>query len=363
MKTDKMTDWTGEKYRLRLTGASHDEYVGAVFSGMKKGEKIDFSAVDELVTMRRPCENAFSTKRRESDEYEFIGGVDCEGVSTGDDLVVRIKNRDVRKGDYEGIRAVMRPSHADYAAFVKYGESALKSGGGIFSGRMTAPLCVIGGVALGILKKRGVSVTGYLSSVGDVRFGSYDDESFVLPEKSEAFALADERTKALADDLFARLAKEGDSVGGIIECVLSGVPAGVGDAQFGCLESRISSLLFGIPAVKAVEFGFGKNFGVALGSEVRDEPYYDGDKVKTRTNFNGGINGGISNGMPIAVRVTVKPTPSIAKPCRTINVNEKRETLLEIKGRHDVCIAPRAVAAVVAAASIALFDAIGEKYE
>ena len=215
---------------------------------------------------------------------------------------------------------------------------------------------VVGGVALSILKRKNVSICAYLNSVGNIKFASYDDEKFVLPDKIAPFIAATDLQKEQADNLFSALKKEGDSVGGSIECVVAGVPAGLGDAQFGSIEGRFSSILFGIPAVKAVEFGLGKNFACALGSKVRDEFYYDGDKVKTLANFNGGINGGISNGMPIMLRVAIKPTPSIARTCRTIDVKNKKEVLLNIPGRHDVCIAPRAVPAVAAAVAIAVLD-------
>ena len=351
-----MRKWRGEKYTLELTGSSHGDYVGAVFSGIGKGKKIDFDEIDRLIELRKPNLSAYSTRRRESDEYEFISGADASGLTTGEDVAVRIGNTDVKKSDYDKTYGLMRPSHADYAAFVKYGESALVSGGGMFSGRMTAPLCVIGGMAQGILKNDDIKTIAYLSGVGDIKFGSYDDEDFVMPRDTAPFATATPEKIGQSDELFSRLSESGDSVGGVIECVALGVPAGTGDAQFGCLESKISSLLFAIPAVKAVEFGYGVKFATACGSEVRDEPYYAGGTVKTKTNFNGGINGGISNGMPICVRVTIKPTPSIGKPCDTINVLKKTNEKLALSGRHDVCIAPRAVPAVASAVSIALLD-------
>ncbi len=351
-----MTDWTGENLKLKLIGASHADFVGAILSGIDKGEKIDIGTLNELVALRRPGDEAYSTGRKEHDDFVFESGVDADFVTTGDDIVVKIKNNDANSSDYEKFSGLVRPSHADYAAYAKYGKNADLRGGGIFSGRMTAPLCVVGGVALSILKRKNISICAYLNSVGNIKFASYDDEKFVLPDKIAPFIAATDLQKEQADNLFSALKKEGDSVGGSIECVVAGVPAGLGDAQFGSIEGRFSSILFGIPAVKAVEFGLGKNFACALGSKVRDEFYYDGDKVKTLTNFNGGINGGISNGMPIMLRVAIKPTPSIARTCRTIDVKNKKEVLLNIPGRHDVCIAPRAVPAVAAAVAIAVLD-------
>lgn len=351
-----MTDWTGENLKLKLLGASHADFVGAVLSGIKKGEKIDMKTVTELVSLRRPSVAAYSTERTESDDFVFESGVDENFVTTGEDIIVKIKNNDAKSEDYAKFSGLVRPSHADYAAYAKYGENVDLRVGGMFSGRMTAPLCVVGGVALGILKRKNISICAYLKSVGNIKFSSYNDENFVLPDEIAPFATSTESQKKQADNLFSALRKDGDSVGGSIECVVSGVSAGLGDAQFGAIECRLSSILFGIPAVKAVEFGLGKNFAYTLGSKVRDEFYYDGDKVKTATNYNGGINGGISNGMPIALCVTIKPTPSIAGTCRTIDVKNKREAALNIPGRHDVCIAPRAVPAVAAAVAIAMLD-------
>ena len=356
----KLTDWQGEKLKVRLYGASHDDCIGMVLTGLKKGHAVDFDEINALLDMRRPSGELYATPRKEPDEYEFTGGVQ-NGFTDGNAVTVRIHNVAQKPADYEKMKGIMRPAHADYAAVAKFGTETDLRGGGIFSGRLTAPLCVAGGIAVGILKKAGINVYAYLSEVGGIEFGSYGDGINLPVDKTDAFAAADEKSKRLARDVFAECKKNGDSVGGIIECVATGVPAGIGDAQFGSLESRISALVFGIPAVKSVEFGLGKGFGRANGSGVRDELYYDNGSVRSKTNFNGGINGGIANGMPVCFRVTVKPTPSIAVPCGTVDVINKKDTRLVVTGRHDVCIAPRAVPAVKSVAAIALLDALSEE--
>ena len=354
-----LTDWKGEKLSLRINGASHDDFISAVIGGIKPGSVIKCEEIDRLLALRRPYGEKYSTSRIEDDEYEIVRGVEG-GRANGDPIEIRIKNANVRSRDYDALKGIVRPGHADYAAMAKYGLTADLRGGGIFSGRLTAALCAAGGAAAGIIKLHGVKVTAYLSKVGGVKIASYGDGDFVVPEESGAFSAANARSRQAAEKVMNDAAKAGDSVGGIVECVVTGLPAGVGDAQFGSLESRISSLMFGIPAVKAVEFGLGCAFGGAYGSEVRDEWYYDGDVPKTKSNYNGGINGGISNGMPVCCRVTIKPTPSVLLPFCSIDVINHREVTAKIEGRHDACIAPRAVAAVESAVDIALLDALTE---
>ena len=354
-----MTGWKGEKIGIQLFGASHDDFIGVTVSGIKKGLRVDRGEIDGLLALRRPSGESYSTTRKEPDLYEFTGGIEND-YTCGGDITAVIRNTAQRSADYEKIKGIMRPGHADYAASAKYGADTDLRGGGIFSGRLTAPICVAGGLAAGILKKKGIKIVAYLSEAAGVEFGSYGDGLKPPAAETGAFEAADERKKALVSELFDKAKKNGDSVGGIVECVAIGVPPGRGDAQFGSLESRISALAFGIPAVKAVEFGLGRDFAKASGSSVRDAWYYDNSVVRSETNYNGGINGGISNGMPVCFRVTVKPAPSIALPCRTVDIINGTETLLSISGRHDVCIAPRAVPVVKSIAAIALLDATEE---
>ncbi len=354
-----MSEWIGNKIKLRIFGASHADCIGVELSGIKADNKVDFEMINDYLDRRKACDASYSTARREPDIPVFESGLKGN-IVTGETIRAVIKNSDINKKDYSYMKGLMRPGHADYAAFVKFGGEYDMSGGGKFSGRMTAPVCVAGGIAASILKSRGIFITAYLSSVGNIEFGSYRKDGFILPAKSEAFALAFGRKRVEVNDLFEKLREEGDSVGGKIECVVCGLPVGIGDSMFQSMESKISSLAFGIPAIKAIEFGAGVDFSMKKGSEVRDELFYDGDKVVTETNFNGGINGGMTNGMPLTFGVTVKPTPSIAKPCKTVDVFNKRNAELTIKGRHDVCIAPRAVPVVESIAALAIYDCLGD---
>lgn len=353
-----MSEWVGNKIKLDIFGESHSSRIGMELSGVKEGSRIDFDVIYDYLNRRKSNLSDYSTTRSEPDVPVFESGL-CNNIATGQPIRAVIENRDVNKNDYSYMKGIMRPGHADYAAYAKFGGSYDMSGGGKFSGRMTAPVCVAGGIAAGILKNHGISIIAYLSSVGNIEFGSYTSNEFVIPQKSEAFALADNEKRAEADRLFKELRGEGDSVGGKIECIVLGLPAGIGDSMFQSMESKISSLAFGIPAIKAIEFGLGTDFSLKKGSEVRDELYYNGNKIFTETNYNGGINGGITNGMPLLFRLAVKPTPSISKPCRTVDVIRKKEVELKIKGRHDVCIAPRAVPIAESIAALALYDSIG----
>lgn len=354
-----MTDWKGEKLNLCLYGASHDSFVGAVLTGIPAGVKISRGNIERLLALRRPAGASYSTARCEKDQYSIIRG-EKNGFTDGGALEVRIPNTDVRSRDYDDLKGIMRPGHADFAAVAKYGVSVDLRGGGIFSGRLTAPFCAVGGIAAGAAQCLGIKATAYLASVGGYKIASYGDEGFVIPSESGVFAASDEKRKAEAERIMSDAARAGDSVGGVVECVITGLPAGLGDAQFGSLESRISALAFGIPAVKAVEFGAGCAFGGALGSAVRDEWYYDGDRPVTRANFNGGINGGISNGMPVCFRLTIKPAPTFSMPFDTIDIINRRNIRVTPGGRHDACIAPRVVASAESAAYIAVSDAFTE---
>lgn len=350
-----MSFWKGDKLSLEIFGTSHGASIGMNLIGVPEGTVLDLTAIDSLLERRKANSEAYSTRRHEPDVYSFVEGVTGDTVS-GAKISAIIENKTANSADYDKLHGIMRPGHADFAAYSKYGKDVDLRGGGKYSGRMTAPLCIAGGIAMSILKERGVNITSYLSSVGSIYFGSYREQGFILPHSDDAFALATPDAKRQADAMFRQLGESGDSTGGTIDCVVTGLKAGFGDALFDAIESKIASLAFAIPAVKAIEFGYGSRFSEALGSEVRDELFYDGTEIKTKTNFNGGINGGISNGMPICFSVTIKPTSSIAKPCQTVDVIHGKNVELEISGRHDVCIAPRAVPAVASVCAIALLD-------
>ncbi len=259
------------------------------------------------------------------------------------------------------MKYIPRPSHADFPARVRFGEDFDLSGGGPFSGRLTAPLCIAGGIAKQLLERRGISVSAYVSEIGGVSLGSYRDgvdlKAARVANDNPFFALRTEKVKE-AEALVAEKRAALDSVGGAVECIVEGVPVGLGGWLYDGLESKISAALFTVPAVKAVEFGLGTEFSGAFGSSANDGYYYDGDTVKTYTNNCGGIVGGMTTGMPVLMRATLKPTPSIASAQQSVDLKAKRNVTLEIKGRHDVCIVPRAVAPLEAAAALAVLDEV-----
>lgn len=328
-----MSSSYGDNFRISIFGESHASAIGVTIEGLPAGSTVDSGKLQAFLERRAPGRDAFSTSRREADAPEFLCGVK-NGIATGAPITAIIRNSDTRSNDYANLANVPRPGHADYPAEVKFGGCQDRAGGGHFSGRLTAPLCIAGGIALQQLERLGVSV-----SARAVRIGGETE-----PERMEA-AIAAARD-------------EGDSVGGVVEAEICGLPAGVGDPMFGGLENRIAQIVFGIPAVKGIEFG--KGFAVAdlKGSENND-PYgiVDG-KVVPLTNHAGGILGGISTGAPVVFRVAFKPTPSIAKEQDSVDLEKMQPAKLVVKGRHDPCVVLRAIPCVEAAAAVAVFDAV-----
>lgn len=349
----------GVNLKLKIYGGSHDEKIGMILSGIPAGEAIDLDALYAFMARRAPGNDPFSTARKEPDEPVFLSGLDGN-ITNGEPIEAVIYNKNQRSGDYSSLVDIPRPSHADFAARMKYGEDVDLRGGGHFSGRLTAPMCIAGGICLQILARKGIDVCAHILSVGN-EF----DESFDLVDpaaadfsaiKSKKFATispsAEEKMRAIIED--ARL--DGDSVGGIIECAAIGLPAGLGEHMFLGVEGRISSIIFGIPAVKGIEFGRGFSSSALRGSENNDSFYTDGEKVYTKTNNAGGILGGMTSGMPLVFRAAVKPTPSIAKEQDSVSLSKMENVKLKIGGRHDPCILPRAVPVFEAATAIAIFD-------
>ena len=326
-----MSNSFGNCFKFTIFGQSHAPAIGVCIEGLPSGFEPDMEKLNEFMARRAPG-GRYSTARREADSPEFISGL-VNGKTCGAPLTAIIRNNDSRTKDYEYMRTVPRPGHADYTAMVKYGPSRDYAGGGQFSGRLTAPLCVAGGLALQQLENLGVSVSARIKSIG----GETDEVKMF--------------------ELIDRVRAEGDSVGGLIECVVTGLPAGLGEPMFGGLENRISQAVFGIPAVKGIEFGAGFDAANMRGSQCNDPFYYYKGKVLTEGNDHGGILGGISSGMPIVFRVAIKPTPSIAKVQRSVDMSSGKELELQVRGRHDPCIVPRAVPCVEAAAAAALYDA------
>lgn len=329
-----MSNTYGNLFKFTIFGQSHAPAIGVTIEGLPSGMKLDMEKLNAFLARRAPG-GKYSTSRKEPDKPEFIAGV-IDGCTCGAPVTAVIYNTNTRSQDYEYMKYIPRPGHADYTAMVKYGEHRDYSGGGQFSGRLTAPLCIAGGIAKQILEEQGIEVSARIVHIG----GETDEQKMY--------------------ELIDKVRSEGDSIGGCIECTVTGVPAGIGEPMFGGLENKITQAVFGIPAVKGIEFGLGFEAAYKRGSENNDPFYYDGDEVKTRTNNHGGILGGISSGMPIVFRVAFKPTPSIAKKQQTVDVYNKIDTELEIKGRHDPCVVPRAEPCVEAAAAAAIYDAILE---
>lgn len=360
-----MSSMWGEMLKLSIFGGSHTEAIGVTLDGLPAGEQIDWEEILVQMARRAPGQDATATTRKEADTPKVLCGL-LNGVTTGAPLTAIIENTNQRSRDYESLRVLPRPGHADYTAFVRYGNHHDVRGGGHFSGRLTAPLVFAGAVARQILSRRGIVVGSHVVSVGqspkDELFDGVNISPVLLSRLSrEYFPVIAEQTKTAMRQEIEAARSEADSVGGIVECAVIGLPAGAGNPMFGGVENLISSIMFGIPAVKGVEFGAGFAAAYACGSQNNDSFYYDGKgAVKTRTNSAGGILGGITSGMPIVFRVALKPTPSIGQEQDTVNLETKQNAKLTVSGRHDPCIVPRAAPAVEAAACIACLELLLE---
>ncbi len=345
----------GQNLTITVFGQSHAEAIGVVVDGLPAGLHIDEEELQAFMN-RRAAGGPFATSRKEPDVPQIVCGL-VDGVTCGAPITVLIQNTNVKSGDYSELRDHPRPAHADYPASVRFDGANDIRGGGQFSGRLTAALCAAGGLCRQFLKTKGIEVGAHIASIGAVQDSRYDPVTVTAAEfLADPFPVRDATAKEAMQACITAAREDGDSVGGTIECAAVGLPAGIGDPLFDGLENRLASLLFGIPAVKGVEFGNGFDAAELKGSQNNDAYYYDGDTVKTRTNRHGGILGGISTGMPIVLRVAIKPTPSIAKEQGTVELSTGKGYALSIKGRHDPCIVPRAVPCVEAAVAIALAD-------
>ena len=350
--------FNGNKLKIEIFGASHSDEIGVKVQGFN-GERADLIELQKFVDRRRAKKTSYSTKRFEEDKVIVEYGVKDERLENSFKAV--IKNQNQNSKDYSSLIKIPRPSHADYVAYSKYGDGYDYRGGGKFSGRLTAPMCIVGGLCKQILSEKGIEISAYISQIGNVKGKSYkntDIEKFELAKLDAGFPLLDESVKEEMLKEIEKAKNDLDSVGGVIECVIKGVPVGAGEYMFDSLESVISSLVFAVPAVKGIEFGTGFDLANMRGSVANDAFYYDNGAVKTKTNNNGGINGGLANGMPITFRVVVKPTPSIAKEQETINLESKQNVKISIGGRHDACITPRAVAVIESISAIAIYDSL-----
>lgn len=354
-----MSSTFGNALKITIFGQSHAPAIGVCMEGFPAGFTPDFDELNAFLARRAPGQGAYTTARREPDRPEFLAGL-VRGHTCGAPVTAIIRNTDTRSGDYAAFTDVPRPSHADYPAQVKWQGAQDSAGGGHFSGRLTAPLCIAGGLCLQYLHARGIEITAHIERIGaaqDRRFTPTQPETLA---KAKLPVLDPDSAEAMLAQIAAAKA-EGDSVGGCIECAVIGLPAGLGSPMFGGMENRLAQILFGIPAVKGVEFGSGFACAGMRGSEHNDPYFMQDGAVRTRTNHAGGILGGLTTAMPVIFRVAVKPTPSIARPQESVSLQRGEDAVLEIHGRHDPCIVPRAVPCVEAAAAIAILDALLEE--
>lgn len=351
----------GSKIKLTIFGQSHSQAIGCVLDGIPAGVKLDIDRIEAFMARRAPGKNKISTARKEADTPRIISGV-VDGVTCGAPICAIIENSDTRSGDYDKLRSLPRPGHSDYAAFMKHNGFNDIRGGGNFSGRMTAPLCFAGAVCIQILESRGIHIGAHISSIGqvdDCRFDAVGVTKENLDSvKSKLLPVIDD---AKGEEMIAAIdaaRSDGDSVGGTVECAVIGLPAGIGDPIFDGIENQISRIVFGIPAVKGIEFGSGFDGSRLRGSENNDEFTCTNGEIKTVTNNHGGILGGITSGMPVIFRCAFKPTPSIAKQQQTVNLSTGENEIFTVGGRHDPCVVQRAVPCVEAAAALAIADYI-----
>lgn len=349
----------GEHLKISVFGESHGAGIGVVMDGLPSGIPIDETLIRAFMARRAPGGKAYSTARSETDKPEILSGL-YQGRTTGTPLAALIRNADTRSLDYQNLTDKPRPGHADLTAMIRYGGAQDPRGGGHFSGRLTAPLTFAGAVAVQVLKTRNIRVAAHIFELAGISDDPFDA---VTAETHQLDVLLDRHFPVLRADLeepmiLAILAAKNalDSVGGIVECLVRGLPAGLGDPMFGGVEPKLASLLFGIPAVKGIEFGRGFAVARSHGSENNDSPQVVDGRIRMRTNHGGGADGGITNGMPVVFRVAMKPTPSIAREQDTVNLQTMTNDHLSIHGRHDPCIVVRAVPVVEAAAAVAALD-------
>ena len=356
-----MSGMWGNKLKVSIFGESHGAGIGITIDGIPSGIEIDMEEVLKEMARRAPGKSKLSTARKEGDQPEILSGF-FEGKTTGTPLCAVIRNSDQHSKDYGKLKDLMRPGHADYPGFIRYNGFNDYRGGGHFSGRITAPLVFAGAVCKQILNIKGINVGAHVKSIGTIYDKSFDEVELTKElldnlKINELPLLCSEKEEIMRNAIL-EARSDCDSVGGTIECTVIGIDAGVGNPFFDSVESTLAHLMFSVPAVKGIEFGKGFEMSELRGSQCNDEYYYDGDKVKTYTNNNGGITGGITNGMPILFKVGIKPTPSIAKKQRTIDIEEKKESELIIEGRHDPCIVQRAVPVIEAVTAIGILDLV-----
>ncbi len=348
-----MSSTYGEHLKLSIFGQSHGAAIGMTLDGIPAGLPVDLDRLQAFLDRRAPGHSPWSTPRKEADRPELLSGL-VDGLTCGAPIAALIRNTNTRSGDYANLKDCPRPGHADYTAQVKYGGFQDAAGGGHFSGRLTAPLCIAGGMCLQWLEEMGIRIGAHLCSISSICDDRFDPLHPELDAISPTFPVLRAATGEAMQEEIAKVHKAGDSICGKIECAITGLPAGLGEPMFGGVESRIAQIVLGIPAVKSIEFGEIST----LGSDNNDTFYVENGQIRTETNHCGGILGGITNGMPVIFTASLKPTPSISSEQRTVSLKNGEAATIQIKGRHDPCIAPRAVPVIEAAAAVAIFDLI-----
>lgn len=354
-----MSSTYGERLKLSIFGQSHGPAIGMTLDGIPAGLPVDIEELQAFLNRRAPGQNEESTSRKEADKPEFLSGI-VNGFTCGAPIAAIIENTNIRSSDYHSLKDCPRPGHADYPAQIKYRGYQDVVGGGHFSGRLTAPLCIAGGLCKQWLENMGIRIAAHIVAIG----GVVDEPDVYIDWANpnldlirQDFPVLNYEAGLKMKETIAEAKADGDSVGGLIECIATGLPVGLGEPIFGGMESKIAQIIYGIPAVKGLSFGTGFAGSYMRGSENNDQYIIKDGKIQTERNFAGGILGGITNGMPLVFEVAVKPTPSITKPQKSVSLNRMEETELVVKGRHDPCIVPRAVPVVEAAAALAIYDA------
>lgn len=353
----------GKNIKVTVFGGSHEPEIGVTITGLPRRTSFDLTELQRFLDRRAPGNSPFATARKEPDLVRPAEGLhvaDNMAVTMDRSITLTIANTNTRSGDYKNLRDIPRPGHADYTARVKYGGSLNMAGGGPFSARMTAPLCIAGGIALQLLRKYDIQTGAHIYSIGSICDAPMDPLDPDVPENDDFPVISRDAGKGM-QELILQAKRDGDSVGGIIEVYAKNCPAGLGGPMYDGAESVLAPIFFGIPAVKGIEFGAGFGSTRLRGSENNDPFYAEKGTIRTASNHHGGILGGITSGMPIIARLAFKPTPSIAKEQRSVSLSKKINEKLSIKGRHDPCVVVRAVPVCQAALAIGLLDMIMEE--
>ncbi len=356
-----MKNTFGNNLTVTLFGESHGEAIGVVIDGLTPGLVVDEENINRMLSLRKGI-SEISTPRREDDEFRIVSGV-FEGKTTGTPLCIVIPNNDTRSKDYSHTKDLARPSHADFTAECKYNGFQDYRGGGHFSGRITAPIVAVAGIIIPALEKKGIFIGSHISECGGNRDRMFCDFKVdILDLNQKEFAVLDQKIAKKMISAIKSAKAEGDSIGGVVETAVIGLPSGIGEPWFDSVESMLSHAVFSIPAVKGVEFGAGFSFADMKGSFANDCFENKDGKIQTSTNNSGGINGGITNGMPLVFRTVFRPTPTISKPQETVNIKTGENAVIEAKGRHDPCIIHRAKVVVDSMTAITLADMLITRY-